>query len=196
MTTTMRSAHATRGVAVNIVIAAIFGLFWGITGTAGLPPPFELLGRSLLLVITLMLFAVALWFLRLARRLPSADGKNRVNPFRTRAYRISVLLMALAIPMTSIVLSNTGFENAIVPVIAIIVGLHFFGLIRAFDSQRFAIVGGAMCLVGVVALGLPVRLSFNTGASLALRETVVGVGCALILWVGVLETVFSMWRNM
>jgi hypothetical protein len=182
-------------VAVTIVIAAIFGLFWGITGTAGLPPPFELLGRSLLFVITLTLFAVALGFLRRARRLPSANGETAINPFRTRAYRLSVLLMTIAIPITSIVLSNTGFGDAIVPVIAIIVGLHFFGLIRAFDSQRFALVGGAMCLVGVVALGLPVHLRLNTGASLPIRETVVGVGCALILWGGALENAVSMWQD-
>lgn len=195
VTTAMRSSQSARGVAVTTVIAAIFGLFWGFTGTAGLPSPFELLGRGLLLVITLILFAVALGFLRLARRLPSANGENGGNPFRTRAYKISVLLMAIAIPITSIGLRNIGFEDAIVPVIAIIVGLHFFGLIRAFDSQRFAIIGGAICLVGVIALGLPAHLSLNTGASLPLRETVVGIGCALILWGGALETAISMWQT-
>lgn len=192
----MHSAQSVRGVAVTIVIAAIFGLFWGFTGTAGLPPPFERLGRSLLLVITLALFAVAFGFLRRARRLPSATGENAVNPFRTRAYRISVLLMAIAIPITNLILRNIGFEDALVPIIAIIVGLHFFGLVRAFDSQRFALIGGAMCLVGVVALGLPVHLSHNTGASFPVRETVVGVGCALILWGGALGTVLSTWQNM
>lgn len=193
MTTTVRSAQSTRGVAVTTVIAAIFGLFWGFTGTAGLPPPLELLGRSFILVITFVMLAVALRFLRLARRLPSANGEKTVNPFRTRAYGISVLLMTIAIPITSIVLTNTGFEEAVVPAIAIIVGLHFFGLIRAFDSQRFAIIGGAMCLVGAVALCLPVHLSLNTGNSLPIREIVVGVGCALILWGGALKTVISMW---
>ena len=190
-----QSAHSIRGVGIVTVISALFGLWWGLTGTAGLPPPFELLGRSVILIITLALFAVAFGVFRFARRLPSAGDENAVNPFRTRAYWISVLLMALAIPSASVALRNNGFADALIPVVAIIVGLHFFGLIRAFDSLSFALIGGAMCLVGVLALGLPVHVSLNTGASIALRETVVGVGCALILWSGVLRTAISTWQD-
>ena len=193
MTTAVRSAQSARGVAITTVIATIFGVVWGFTGTAGLPPPFEVLGRGLLFLITVILLAVAVRYLRLAGRLPSASDETTVNPFRTRAYGISVLLMSLSIPIVGIVLTNAGLADAIVPVIAIIVGVHFFGLIRAFDTQRFAIIGGAMCLVGVVALGLPVQLNLTMGGSLPLRETVVGIGCALILWIGALEAAFAMW---
>lgn len=194
MTTSVRSAQSVRGVAITTIIAAFFGLFWGITGTAGLPAPFELLGRSLLLVITLTLFVVAFGFLRRARQLPSASEENAVTPFRTRAYGLSVLLMVLAIPIASAILRTNGFADATVPVIAIIVGLHFFGFIRAFDAQQFALIGGAMCLIGVIALGLPAQVSL-TGASIALRETIVGIGGALVLWGGVLGTAIPTWQQ-
>lgn len=147
------------------------------------------------MVITLGLLAVALVLHRRARRLPSVDEEQAVNPFRTRAYTMSVALMVIAIPSASFVLRAAGFAGAIVPVIAVLVGAHFFGLVRAFDSKRFALIGGAMCLVGVLALRLPVRLSLDTGTSIALRETMVGIGCALVLWVSVLGTVLPLWRE-
>ena len=193
MSTTVRSAQSACGVAITTVIAAIFGLFWGFTGTAGLPPPFEALGRGLLLLTTVVLLAVAVRFFRLAGSLPLTSDETTVNPFRTRTYGISVGLMSLSIPIAGIALTNAGLADAIVPVIAVIVRLHFFGLIRVFDARRFAVIGGAMCLVGVVAITLPAQLSLTTGGTLPLRETVVGIGCALILWIGAFEAGISMW---
>lgn len=193
-TRAIHSADSVRGMALNTFIVALFGLFWGLAGTAGLPPPFESIGLLVVLGITLALVAIAFGVRHLAGRFPSSEGETAVNPFRTRAYGVSVLLMVLAFPIASIGLRTTGFADALISVSAIIVGLHFFGLVRAFDSQRFALVGGAMCLVGVISLGLPVHVSLATGASLALRQTIVGIGCALVLWISILGTTIPMWR--
>lgn len=195
MPTVTPSSQSVRGVAFTTIIAAIFGLFWGFTGTAGLPPPFELLGLGLICIISLTLFAIAFGFVRLARRLPLADSENVVNPFRTRAYGISVLLMVLAFPIAGVILRTTGGEDALISVIAIIVGLHFFGLVHAFDAHRFVAIGGAMCLVGVISLGLPVHVTLNAWGSVALREAIVGVGCAFILWASAFETTISTWQE-
>lgn len=181
--------------AINTVIVALFGLFWGLAGTAGLPPPFESIGLLIVLGITLAVVAIAFGVRCRVSRLPSSGDEAVVNPFRTRAYGISVLLMVLAFPIASVVLRTTGFEDALMSVIAIIVGLHFFGLVRAFDSQKFAIIGGAMCLVGVFSLGLPIHMSLTTGVSLALRQTIVGIGCALVLWGSILRTMIPLWRK-
>ena len=186
------TARSVRGVAFNTVIVAIFGLFWGLAGTAGLPPSFGSIGLLVVLGITLALVVVAFGVRRLAGRFP-LGGEKGVNPFRTRSYKISVLLMVVAFPIASVVLRTTGFEDALMSVIAIIVGLHFFGLIRAFDSQRFAVIGGAMCLIGVLSLGIPVHMTLTTGISLALRQTIVGIGCALVLWGSILGTTIPLW---
>ena len=189
----MHSSQSVRGVAITTAIAAIFGLFWGFTGVAGLPSSFEVIGICVLVVITLAFSAIVVRFRRIARQLPPAGGEKERNPFRTRAYKVSVLLMILAIPVTSVILRNNELAETTVSVIAIIVGLHFFGLIRAFGSQRFAVIGGAMCLIGVISLGLPVQLSFSGGTSIALRQAVVGMGCAVILWASALGIVIPTW---
>jgi len=91
----------------------------------------------------------------------------------------------------------SGHPDAIVSAIAVIVGLHFFGLIPAFQSQRFAAVGGAMILLGVSSLFLAPSVAIaSMGAALALRAAVVGLGCAIILWVGILALVMATRRHL
>jgi hypothetical protein len=43
-----------------------------------------------------------------------------------------------------VALSGAGYPEAVVSAVAVIVGLHFFGLVPAFKSRQFAAVGGAM----------------------------------------------------
>src|ERR671929_67452 len=70
-------------------------------------------------------------------------------PFSTRVYRFAVIAQVVAIPLVSRLLIVVGYPDAIISAIAVIVGLHFFGLIPAFQSWRFAAVGGTMILLGV-----------------------------------------------
>ncbi len=63
------------------------------------------------------------------------------------------------------------------PVVAIIVGLHFLGLVPAFRSGSFGWIAGAFCVIGGAALFLPAQLG-----EVALRQAVVGLGCAGVLW--------------
>lgn len=112
------------------------------------------------------------------------------NPFGTRAYRLAVLFEAVAIPVAAVVLNNAGYPGAVVSAVAAIVVLHFFGLVPAFHSRRSAAVGGAMLLIAAFSLLLPGGVSGTSP-----RGAVVGLGCAFVLWVGVLPFVLSTWRE-
>lgn len=195
MQTGLSTVESTRRVALSTFVSATFGFGWGVTGSAGLPAPFERFGLLVAVLITAAFFGFGVVLFRLARRSPTTARTDAQNPFRTRAYGVSVLLMAISIPFAGIVLSNTGFENAIISVVAIVVGLHFFGLVRAFDATVFAVIGGAMCLLGGLSLGLPVHVTLDAGGVVLLRQAVVGIGCALVLWGGQLGTTVAVWRG-
>lgn len=147
-------------------------------------------------VVTAAFLLVAARFFRLSRCLPLSPTGAGTNPFRTRAYRLAVLFEAVAIPVAAVALNDAGYPGAVVSAIAAIVGLHFFGLIPAFRSWRFAAVGGAMVAVGLLSL----LLLSGAGASGAdsgadPRGAAVGLGCALVLWIGVLPLMVSTWRQ-
>ncbi len=184
------AAYRAGGTAAAVLITAFFGGLWGLTGALALPDAYSSVAILVVAAVTVALVAAAARFLRLSRRAARPSGGAGANPFATRAYRLAVLFEAVAIPVAAIVLNNAGYPGAVVSAVAAIVGLHFFGLVPAFSSRRFAAVGGAMVFVAVFSLLLPVGVSGTSP-----RGAVVGLGCAFILWVGVLPFVLSARRG-
>lgn len=190
------SANYLRGVALSILITAGFAAFWSLNGSIAFLGATRVALILLTVLITILLLGSAFGFLRAARG-ASANDTGTINPFRTRAYGLAVAAEFIAIPIVSRVLTLTGYSDAIISTIAVIVGLHFFGLIGAFQSRRFAVVGSAMVFLGLLSLFLPP--SVVVGASenvVALRTAVVGWGCALILWTGILPLVRATHRQL
>lgn len=183
-TANQRTVSRPGGAAVAVLITAFFGVIWGLTGAFALPGAYSSVATLLVVAATLALLLAAFRLLRLSRRLPASPAG--INPFGTRAYRVAVLFEAVAIPVSAVVLNNVGYPGAVVSAVAAIVGLHFFGLVPAFRSRRFALVGGAMLVISAVSLLLPGE---TPGASP--RGAVVGLGCAFVLWAGVLPLVLS-----
>lgn len=183
------TAQSMQGIALSTFISAMFALGWGLYGSAGLPAPYETVGQVVVIGVTLALFALAVHLYRQAQQLPTEDGRDLQNPFTTRAYGISMVLMVIAFPVAGTILTRAGFESAITSVVAIIVGLHFFGLVRAFDAPIFAAIGSAMCLLGIVSLIVPMQVVVDGGSLITLRQSLVGFGCALILWASHARTI-------
>ena len=181
-----------RGVAASTFIGAIFALIWGINGSLALSDSWRVGSAAIVIVITLGLVAVSINFYRSAGRVPSGANAQTTNPFRTTAYRASVAAMLIALPVASRVLTLNGHEDIIMPAVAIIVGLHFFGLVPAFRNGVFAWIAGGFCLIGLFALFLPVQ----AGETLELRYAVVGLGCALVLWLGELPIIVKTFRQL
>ncbi|CAM4113545.1 hypothetical protein [Deinococcus marmoris] len=180
-TTPLTSVHL-RGAAASILISAVFALVWGLNGSLALTGGWRFLALAVVVLISGVLAFLALKFSREAARAPAPSGTGAPppNPFVTPAYRISLIAMLVAFPVAARLLTASGREDAIMPVIVIIVGLHFLGLVSAFRNGIFAWVAGAFCLLGGVSLLLPAGI----------RIAVLGLGCAVILWLGVLPLAF------
>ncbi len=165
-----------RGAASSIVISAVFALIWGINGSLGLSGGWSILALGVVLLVTAALAGLVLTFARRVPAAPVGSDAPLPNPFTTTAYRGSLIAMILAFPITARLLTANGWEDAIMPAVVIIVGLHFIGLVSAFRNGMFAWVAGAFCLLGGASFFLPV----------AVRTPLLGLGCALILWLGVM----------
>lgn len=190
----LRSPQALQGFATSTIIGSIFALVWGINGTTGIPPQYQTIGRLVVIGVTVVFLAMAFSCYRLARGLQSEDGGIMSSGFRSRTYRLSVLAMVVGIIISAYVLNQTGFSEATISVVAIIVGLHFIPFTRAFNAKIYWAVGGGMAVLGVLSLVVPAHIVLASGSRVALRQGVVGLGCTLILWIGQIR-IISVWRN-
>lgn len=178
-----------RGLAVASLITTFFGAVWGLVGASALPGGYSLPATVLVVAVTAVLLLGVVRLFRLSQRLPDSPTGIGPNPFVTWPYRLAVLFQVVAIPLVANVLNRAGYPGAVVSAVAVIVGLHFFGLIPAFRSRRFAVIGGAMVLVGLVSLLLP------SGTGTSPRSALVGLGCALVLWVSAFPPLISTLRR-
>jgi len=101
--------------------------------------------------------------------------------FNGPVYGIFVTLEFIAILTAAIWLNGTGRTEYLMPVIAFIVGAHFFGMVPALRSNDFWWVGGVMCALPLATVSILPRKIWSP---------VVGIGCAVILWLSALRAFF------
>lgn len=189
------TAQRLHGAALSIIISTVFGLIWGLNGSVALVGAWRWVTAIVVIFVTIALAVTAYSFRQAASQVPAAPSGSTINPFQTWPYRLAVLAEVVAIPIAARMLVARGYADAIMPVVAIIVGLHFLGLIPAFRSWTFAWVGGAFCVLALAALGLPAQVTpAGSDSVIALRNAIVGFGCALILWLSLVPMVVSIRR--
>ena len=169
------------GVANLALIATCFGLGWAIAGVQGVPSRWRLSVLGIAILISSLTSTGILWRLRFHPHLVSGSGT-----FKAAIYWSSVAFETIAILVAVFALRWKGLKDYIMPTVAFIVGVHFFGLARAIVSRNrgFILVGAAMCILAVaIILGLG-RSLISSAQSMALT----GFGCAFILWASALST--------
>ena len=93
--------------------------------------------------------------------------------FNAKAYNISVAFELVLIFLAIVFLKKADRKDLLLPVISVIVGLHFFGMVAALGSNLYWWIGGAMCLWPIFTMSILPRNVWGP---------VVGLGCAVILW--------------
>ncbi|HXX40726.1 MAG TPA: hypothetical protein VEI58_00500 [Chthoniobacterales bacterium] len=157
--------------AIGAIIVASFAVFWVGAGAHQFP------GRWFVSVFGLS-FLISAAIVLAATRIPF--GRNSAG-FDGKLYGIFVTLEAVAIICAVVLLRRAGKKEFVIPVIALIVGLHFFGMVPALHSNEFWWVGGAMCALSILTMSvLPRRI----------WAPVTGIGCALILWLSAIRAFF------
>jgi hypothetical protein len=155
---------------VGAVIVSAFAVLWTAAGARGL-------GRRW------FVFLLAASILISAGIVIAAGHIQPPHPiaFNAKAYNVSVAVEAVLIFCAIVFLRRAGRKDLLLPVISFIVGLHFFGMVWALDSNLYWWIGGAMCLLSLLALMFLPR---------SYRMPTVGFGCAVILWFAAVAAFF------
>jgi hypothetical protein len=157
--------------AIGAIIVACFAILWVAAGASQLDRRWFTMLLGLAIVISgSIIFA--------ATRIPF--GKLS-GGFNGKIYSIFVMLEFIAIFIAVILLNRSGRTEYLMPVIALIVGAHFFGMVPALRSNDFWWVGGVTCALPLATMSIVPQKIWSP---------VVGIGCAVILWLSALRAFF------
>ncbi|NEW00474.1 hypothetical protein GYH73_000950 [Bacillus megaterium] len=175
---------AVRGTASGVIFMAFFGTLWagiGIRGMQGWEFPVLI---TLSLLIGVILFIGAIVLIKNSRQLTNEVIKKDGNRWRkkNRWFGIIFSLEGLFIAIAAYICVSTNHLNLFVPIMAFIVGAHFFPLASLFQVPIYYITGTLLCLLAtIVILTFPVKIIIRDHQVMAWWVSV-GFGSALILW--------------
>jgi hypothetical protein len=155
---------------IGAIIVSIFAIIWTAAGARNLE-------RRWFVFLLTMSILISVGLLCTGAHIQPAHPAT-VNG---EAYGIVVTVEAALIFLAVLILRMADRKHLLLPIISLIVGLHFFGMVPALGSNLYWWIGGAMCLFPIVAMSvLPQRV----------WDPVVGLSCAVILWLAVICAFF------
>ncbi|MEH6939836.1 hypothetical protein V7056_18620 [Bacillus sp. JJ664] len=171
------------GAANGVMFMTFFGALWasiGIIGSHGLVAPW-LLVLSVVMTIILLIGAISLF--GKARNMNNAfipevsEHRKKIN----RKFGLIFGLEGLAIFIASVICNIINHFEVFFPIMAIIVGIHFFPLAKLFRENFYYGTGGVLCILGVITFLLPTNVTVSN-VTLIATSTFIGFGSALTLW--------------
>jgi hypothetical protein len=165
------------GVVVGSVVAITFGTVFVLVNSAGLPHPWLLVVRVAgLLVAVLLLVGLVL----VARKAPTA-APAEASGFVDRRFWIIVVLEAVALFGGLFVVNGVLHRTAVsVAWVALVVGVHFFGLAWIWRIPLYHWLGATMTVLGLAGFVI-----YALGGTAAIVGLVAGVGSGAALYTAV-----------
>jgi hypothetical protein len=172
------------GATVGSLIGTGFGLVFIEVNGAHLPGPAVGVTRVAGAVIAVVLIALIAAASRTSRT--GSPPGERAGLFG-RGYWITVMLEAAAL-VAGLTVINTVLHHSQVAVawVALVVGIHFFGLAHAWRLPRFTALGAVMALLGIAGFVLDAA-----GGTHALIALVSGIGSGLALFIMVAAALWA-----
>lgn len=180
------SPAALRGRGVAMLAFAAFGACWAASALRLVPLLLRGVGYLLAAVITVALVWASISLFRFSQRVASVMQASSA-PRRSTwpVFMVVVIAEVVAINFAALLLSRYHLASCLIPLIAVIVGLHFYPLARLFHMPLYNITGNVMTLAGAAGVA-----AIMEGCDAALSSAVVAAACALNLWL----TAFAAWR--
>ena len=165
------------GFVVGSVVAITFGTVFVLVNSGGLPAPWPLVIR----VIGLLVAALLIVGLVLVVRRGSSATEAPASDFVDRRYWLIVALEAGALFGGLAVVNGVLHRTAVsVAWVALVVGVHFFGLARIWHMPLYHWLGAAMTVLGLAGF-----LIYALGGPAAIVGLVAGVGSGAALYAAV-----------
>lgn len=172
------------GAANGVTFMTFFGALWssiGIIGSNGLGTPW-LLVLSVIVTLILLFGAISLFGKARSMRATVTPKEREDRKKTNRKFGLIFGLEGLAICIASIICNLTNHFEVFFPIMAIIVGLHFFPLAALFREKFYYGTGVVLCILGIITFFLPMNATIGH-VSLIATSTFIGFGAALTLWV-------------
>ncbi|MGO4497034.1 hypothetical protein AB4114_14150 [Paenibacillus sp. 2RAB27] len=178
------SKSAVLGAANGIMFMTFFGALWasiGIVGSHQLGAPWPLVLST---IVTIILLSGAISLFGKSRSMNHAitpkekEDTKRIN----RKFGLIFGLEGVAIFLASVICNTLDHFEVFFPVMAMIVGIHFFPLATLFREKFYYGTGIVMCMLGIISLFLPINATFGN-VSIIMMSTFIGFGSAVTLWV-------------
>jgi hypothetical protein len=173
-----------RGVASGVIFMAVFSTLWASIGTGGLQGWGGIWPSVVVVLIGAALLVGAISLILASRRLPNqVAGMNDQRGKRTVKWFILIFASeGILIAVASVVCNVIHCFDLFFPILALIVGAHFFPLAPLFELKTYYLVGALLCLLGILALFvIPAHVQIS-GHQINAQWVVLGFGAALLLW--------------
>jgi hypothetical protein len=178
------SKSAVLGAANGVMFMTFFGALWasiGIVGSHQLGAPWPLVLSA---IVTIILLSGAISLFGKSRSMNhSVTAKEKEDTKRiNRKFGLVFGLEGVAIFLASVICNILNQFEVFFPVMAMIVGIHFFPLASLFKEKFYYGTGVVMCMLGIISLFLPINATVGD-VSLIAMSTFIGFGSAVTLWV-------------
>jgi hypothetical protein len=169
----MSDAVAKRARSIGGSVGLFFGGLWCLIGALALPKAWQIPVAIAGFVVSAAMI-IRLW------RASAVAGASAIT-FGRKGYTIAVALEVAAIAVAVNLLPRYGLTAYFIPVLGIVVGLHFIGLWVATGMSRHTtsllwIAGGMVAVSALSAFLPPAWHGFNP------RDVACGFANALVLW--------------
>ena len=173
-----------RGVASGVLFMAFFGTLWAGIGIGGLQGWGGLWLPILAVLVGIVLLVGGISLLLASRRLSNqvAEEDARRGGRTGLWFGITFASEILLIGVASRICNALNRFDLFFPIMAIIVGVHFFPLAALFQVKPYYLVGALLCLLAIIALLVVPESVTLDGQHITAQWVVLGFGAALILW--------------
>lgn len=176
--TAMMTARALRSRGLGMFACAAFGAFWASTALSMWPVTAAAIGYGVTALMTGGLLVAAIRMIRRSRQLSSADAAMSSRQRRTGTIFFAIFAAEIiAMNIAAYLLASHHLMPYLMPVIAIIVGLHFYPLASLFRASRYYVTASVMTLAGVAG-----AVAIASGVAANPVNATVEIVCAITLW--------------
>jgi hypothetical protein len=158
----------TLGRSFGVAVLTGFATWWGWRPATYLPIP-PAVTHAVLVMAGLMLFVAAV------RAIAAGHGPS--VPVDRRLMMISMIAEVLAILIGTNLVASLGRSDLVLPVVGLVVGLHFLPMAQALSYPPYRLTGLAITTLAVVSMAFPGSIGL----------TILGAGTGATLWLTALH---------
>ena len=181
------SRSSLRGRSMGVMACAAFGALWASSAIATWSPVAGHAGYALVALIAGMMLWLAVSMFRRSLRMTTADDPAlAARRHTTRRFLGIFAAEIIVINIAARVLDTHHAVPFLLPIIAVVVGLHFYPLAPLFRAPHYRVTATVMTLAGVAGV-----LALASSRPADATNAFVGAICAATLWI----TGFVSWRS-